>query len=42
MVSAARTAENIDNKKRLEYKTMDIMVNKNVVSKEILKKIGLK
>lgn len=26
----------------VEYKTMDIMVNKNVVSKEILKKIGLK
>ena len=25
-----------------EYKTMDIMVNKNVVPKEILKKIGLK
>ena len=26
----------------VEYKTMDIMVNKNVVPKEILKKIGLK
>ena len=26
----------------VEYKTMDIMVNKNIVPKEILKKIGLK
>lgn len=26
----------------VEYKTMDIMVNKNVVSKELLKKLGLK
>lgn len=26
----------------VEYKTMDIMVNKNVVPKEILKKIGVK
>jgi bleomycin hydrolase len=26
----------------VEYKTMDIMVNKNIVPKEILKKLGLK